>query len=106
MVSKSLLHFDGKRYEMLDFVIMPDHVHLLAVFENNAGMLEQCKSWKHYTAVQINRSLGSHGRFWQQDAFDHLVRHEAEFERLRKYILDNPVVARLHAGEFLHYQRT
>ena len=101
IVHDSLLHFDGDRYEMLDFVIMPNHVHLLACFPYKAAMLEQCESWKHFTATQINRRLGTKGRFWQQDAFDHLVRHEAQFRRLQHYIADNPAQAGLREGDAL-----
>jgi type I restriction enzyme R subunit len=32
IVADSLLHFDGQRYRMGDFVVMPNHVHVLAVF--------------------------------------------------------------------------
>jgi type I restriction enzyme R subunit len=103
IVSSSLLHFDGDRYEVLDFVVMPNHVHLLATFTDEAAMLTQCESWKHFTATQINRRLRGSGRFWQQDAFDHLVRHETQFERLRQYIAENPSKAGLKEGEFVHY---
>ncbi|MFN7563168.1 MAG: transposase [Prosthecobacter sp.] len=99
IVANSLLHFDGDRYEMLDFVIMPNHVHLLATFPDKAAMIDQCDSWKHFTARQINRRLGAQGRFWQQDAFDHLVRHEGQFRRLRDYIAQNPVKAGLRADQ-------
>jgi putative transposase len=99
ILMKSLLHFDGDRYEMLDFVIMPNHVHLLATFPDKASMVEQCDSWKHFTARQINRRLGIQGRFWQQDAFDHLVRHEGQFRRLRDYIAQNPLNAGLRADQ-------
>jgi type I restriction enzyme R subunit len=68
-------------------------------------MLAQCESWKHYTAAQINRQLSQKGRFWQQDAFDHLIRTEGQFEYLRRYIAGNPAKARLGIGEFLHYSR-
>ncbi|MBK8091980.1 MAG: transposase [Verrucomicrobiaceae bacterium] len=99
IVANSLLHFDGDRYEMLDFVIMPNHVHLLATFPDKAAMIVQCDSWKHFTARQINATLGLQGRFWQQDAFDHLVRHEGQFRRLRDYIAQNPVRAGLRADQ-------
>ena len=104
IVAASLRHFDGDRYEMLDFVVMPNHVHLLAVFPDKVAMLPQCDSWKHYTAREINRRLGMKGRFWQQDAFDHLVRHEAQFQRLQTYIAENPAKARLSEGEYFHYR--
>jgi type I restriction enzyme R subunit len=105
LVAKSLRHFDGERYLMLDFVVMPNHVHLLAAFPDEAAMLAQCESWKHYTATGINRALGQKGRFWQADAFDHLVRSERQFAYLRHYIADNPKKAGLRAGEYLHYSR-
>jgi type I restriction enzyme R subunit len=105
IVADSLEHFDGQRYELLDHVVMPNHVHLLAAFPNHDAMLEQCDSWKHYTALQINRRLGRGGRFWQTDGFDHLVRSEPQFEYLRQYIRENPFRAGLHEGEFVHYSK-
>jgi type I restriction enzyme R subunit len=90
---------------MSDFVVMPNHVHLLAAFADEKGMLEQCDSWKHYTAREINRRLGRSGRLWQQDGFDHLVRSTRHYEAFRRYIADNPKKARLKSGEFVHYSK-
>ena len=103
IVAESLRHFDGNRYYLSDFVVMPNHVHVLAAFPTEEAMLEQCESWKHYTARQINGRLGRRGRFWEQDAFDHLVRSPEEFERLRRYIAENPRCAGLSSSEYLHY---
>jgi putative transposase len=105
IVGDSLRHFDGERYELTDYIIMPNHVHLLAAFVDEAGMLEQCDSWKHFTARQINLRLGSKGRYWQQDGFDHLVRSVEQFELFRRYIANNPSKAGLKPGEFLHYSK-
>ena len=103
IISKSLLRFDGERYEILDFVVMPNHVHLLATFPDEAAMLVQCESWKHFTAAQINRLAGRTGQFWQPDSFDHRVRHEAQFCQLRHYIAENPGKAHVKDGEFVLY---
>jgi type I restriction enzyme R subunit len=103
IVASSLRHFDGDRYQLTDFVIMPNHLHLLTVFPDEKRMLDQCEGWKHYTAVQLNRALGRAGRFWQTDGFDHLVRSAEQFEALRRYIAENPARAGLKAGEFVHY---
>ena len=100
MVEDALRHFDGDRYRLLGFVIMPNHVHILASFPNKAGMLAQCRSWKQYTAAKIHRLTGGSGRFWRQDSLDHLVRHEAQFRRLVHYLKQNPVKARLKEGDF------
>lgn len=105
IVQQSLLKFDVDRYHLTDFIIMPNHVHLLAAFLDSESMLKQCENWKHFQAFQINRRLGRKGRFWQQDSFDHLVRSEAQFEYLRRYIADNPQKANLPPHEYLHYSK-
>jgi REP-associated tyrosine transposase len=106
VVADSLRHFDGDRYDLTDYVVMPNHVHVLVAFPDEDSMLQQCESWKHFTATQINRALGRKGRFWQQDGFDHLVRSPEQFDYLRRYISENPVRARLRAREYVHYSKT
>ena len=88
---------------MIDFVVMPNHVHMLVVFPDDDSQLKQCESWKHFTAMKINKKLGRKHRFWQQDAFDHLVRSLEQFDYLRQYIADNPKKAKLRLGEYLVY---
>ena len=100
IVANSLLHFDGVRYRMGDFVVMPNHVHLLAAFATADTMKQQCDSWLHYTAVHINRQLSEKGKFWQQEPFDHLVRSIEQFDYLRRYISENPRKANLNRGEY------
>ncbi len=102
IVADSLLHFDRQRYRMGDFVVMPNHVHLLAAFAKPEAMKAQCDSWLHFTAFQINRTIGEKGKFWQQEPFDHLVRSPEQYEYLRQYIADNPFKANLLAGEYLY----
>ena len=97
-----MLHFDGQRYRMGDFIVMPNHVHFLAAFASEEMMKEQCDSWLHYTAFRINKSIGEKGKFWQQEVFDHLVRSPEQYEYLRQYVADNPVKSRLKEGEYLY----
>jgi putative transposase len=96
------LHFDGDRYRMGDFIIMPTHVHLLAAFASAEAMKEQCDSWLHYTARQINLTIGENGKFWQQEPFDHLIRSAEQYEHVRQYIADNPRKAGVKSGEYLY----
>jgi REP element-mobilizing transposase RayT len=105
IVADSLHKFDGQRYELTDFIVMPNHVHLLAAFATEEGLLAQCESWKHYQSRELNRRLASSGRFWQQDGFDHLVRSVEQFEALRRYIAANPRKAHLRPGEYHHYSK-
>ncbi len=102
IVSDSLLKFDGDRYRMGDFVVMPNHVHLLVAFGSESGLKDQCASWLRYTARQINLATGQTGKFWQQEPFDHLVRSLEQYDYLRQYIADNPRKANLRPGEFLY----
>ncbi|MEQ1903942.1 MAG: transposase [Pirellulaceae bacterium] len=105
IVADSLHKFDGERYQLTDFVVMPNHVHLLVAFADEDGMLSQCDSWKHFTARELNQRLGTKGRFWQQDGFDHLVRTEEHFEAFRRYIANNPGKAHLKSGESVHFSK-
>jgi REP element-mobilizing transposase RayT len=101
IVADNLTHFDGQRYQLGEFVVMPNHVHLLACLLGKTDLEQQCYAWKKYTATRINRALGQRGRFWHEESFDHLVRSPEEFEHLRRYIVENPQEARLHEGEYL-----
>ena len=51
--------------------------------------------WKSYTAKEANRLLRRTGVFWQREYYDHLVQDEAEFRRVVRYVLENPVKAGL-----------
>jgi len=82
---------------------MPNHVHLLVGEIPRDRMLSQVESWKRWTGNQINKLLTRRGRFWQDESFDHLVRSEAAFRRLKRYIAENP--AKVRPGEFLHWVR-
>jgi REP element-mobilizing transposase RayT len=105
IVADSLHKFDGQRYLLTDFVIMPNHIHLLASFKEEARMLDQCESWKHFTAHEINKRLKQSGRLWQQDGFDHLVRTDDQFASLRQYIANNPQKANLKPNEWRHFSK-
>ena len=73
IVADNLRHFDGDRYQLGDFVVMPNHVHLLVCLLGRTHLEKQCYSWKKYTATKINGALGQRGRFWHEESFDHLV---------------------------------
>ncbi|MFC5454846.1 transposase [Prosthecobacter fluviatilis] len=105
LVADALHHFDGSRYVLGDYVVMPNHVHLLVGGLAREAMLKQVESWKRWMAIGINQTLGRSGRFWQDESFDHLVRNEASFEKFRAYIARNPVMAGLKTDHFLLWQR-
>jgi REP element-mobilizing transposase RayT len=104
-VASAIGHFDGIRYDVSDYVVMPNHVHVLFSHRGTFTPSGICYSWKKYSAVRINAILGRHGHFWQEESFDHLVRSAEQFEYLRTYIADNPIRAGLNLGEYILYQR-
>ena len=102
IVVDSLLYFNGNRYHMGDFVVMPNHVHLLVCLLYDTDLLKQCHSWKKFSAGKINKVLGKTGRFWQEESFDHLVRSPEQFCAIRQYIRENPIY--LQSGDYFLYQ--
>jgi len=105
IVADSLHHFEGVRYFLGDFVVVPNHVHLLVCMIGTTEVESQCYSWKKFTATKINKVLGQKDRFWQEESFDHLVRSPGQFDRLRDYIAENPKKAGLRSGEYLYWKR-
>jgi putative transposase len=73
---------------------MPNHVHLLLTPAIELPKLT--KSLKGITAKRANGILQLLGNpFWQEESYDHLVRHEREFDKIKNYIEENPVRAGL-----------
>jgi len=95
-VIETLLHTQTvlKRCTLHAFVIMPNHVHVLAT--PAVPLPQLTKTIKSFTANQANRVLGRTGQpFWQNETYDHLVRDATSFEKIRHYIEHNPVRAGL-----------
>ncbi len=101
VVAASLRYLDGKTIDLDCYTILYNHVHALfqplfnqatdAYFPLRTIM----KSHKGYTARECNNILGRKGQFWQHESFDHYARDEGERDRIRRYILQNPVTAGL-----------
>ena len=89
IVEDALQHFDRNRYNLDEFVIMPNHVHAIVTPLGEFLLSSIVHSWKSFTANEINVALGHSGAFWQKESFDHIVRSAASLEKFRKYIRDN-----------------
>ena len=97
LIQETLQHFDGQRYDLIAWCIMPNHVHVIVrPFEGHdlPGILH---SWKSFTAKQANKLLGETGAFWQDEYYDHLIRDEKDFNHHLSYLLQNPEKAGLDA---------
>jgi len=95
LVAGALRFFDGKRYELFSWCIMPNHVHVVVrIFDANK-LASVLHSWKTYTAREANKILGCEGSFWQREYYDHLIRNDDELFRTIIYVLENPIKSNL-----------
>ncbi|WP_166442571.1 transposase [Phragmitibacter flavus] len=98
VVENALRYFHNERYTLGRFVIMPNHVHALICPQGEHALKDILHSWKRFTARKINEALGRKGELWQSESYDHIVRDEAELQRIENYILQNPLKAGLQDG--------
>ena len=72
------------------FLLMPDHLHMLAMFPREEGMSRVVHDWKRWQTRQ-------HAVNWQDGYFDHRIRGDREFGLKVHYVRQNPVVKELCA---------
>jgi REP element-mobilizing transposase RayT len=97
IMQNALLHFDGTRYKLLAWCVMPNHVHVLSETVPGHPLPGVVHSWKSFTGTAINRVIGTSGTFWMPDYFDRFVRNQKHLESVIDYIENNPVKAGLVA---------
>jgi type I restriction enzyme R subunit len=90
IVSESILYFDGQRYDLDCFVIMPNHVHLLLRPLAPHKLSDIIKTMKSFSARELNKILKREGPLWQRDYYDRLIRSAKQFSWVRSYIEKNP----------------
>jgi isoleucyl-tRNA synthetase/REP element-mobilizing transposase RayT len=95
VVQDALHHFDGQRYELIAWAVMPNHVHAVVRPLPGHELERILHSWKSFTANQANSILGRQGQFWQEEYYDHLIRDEEDFCENVSYTLANPAKAGL-----------
>jgi REP element-mobilizing transposase RayT len=95
MFVRILRHFDGSRYRLHAWCVMPNHVHVVfrPLAEHKLSAI--LHAWKSYSAKEANRILRRSGDFWQREYYDHLIRDERDLQRCIRYVLDNPKKAGL-----------
>jgi S-adenosylmethionine decarboxylase proenzyme len=101
IVADSLQHFDGKRYHLYAWCVMPNHVHVVFRPIQRFKLDEVLHSWKSFSSHEINKALGRTGEFWQREYYDHLVRNESQLDVMIRYTLNNPAKAGLRNWEWI-----
>jgi REP element-mobilizing transposase RayT len=117
MVQETLLFFDGQRYRVFAWVVMPNHVHVLFQPIHGWTVAKIVASWKKYTARRIcehrrksgnanlpiggeanaNQEIGVPGDqpVWHREYWDRYMRDDYHFLQAVEYIHQNPVKAGL-----------
>ena len=95
VVERALLFFDGERYRLSAWSIMPNHVHVLVTPLERWTLASIVHSWKSFTAKKANVLLAREGLFWAREYFDRAIRDERHYGNAMGYIAMNPVKAGL-----------
>ena len=99
-IIKNIIHkFDGLYYNLICYCIMPNHVHLVfSIFNNEKSLSDIMKLIKGNSSIMINKFLNRQGNLWQPESFDRLIRDDKELYQFIKFVLLNPVKAKLVDG--------
>lgn len=83
-------HYPDIRLEA--FVIMPNHVHgIISLLDQKYSLSEIVRAFKSFSARRINLIRKTPGiPVWQRGFHDHIIRDEAELQRIADYIDTNP----------------
>jgi len=112
IVSEAMHYRNGNIYRLDAYCIMSNHVHAIfapflseeewqrllqpgSQIRSDSALSNLMQSLKGYTAHEANRAIGRSGQFWEHESYDHFVRNAEEFNRIIRYVLNNPVKAGL-----------
>ena len=95
LVADTLRCWDGKRYRLIAWCVMPNHVPVVFRIAPGHELASILQRWKTYTAKMANQLLGRTGVFWQREYYDRLIRDGEELERAGRYVVSNPEKAGL-----------
>ncbi len=82
-----------KSIELLQYVVMPNHVHMILFIPYNDGrmissptsILTAVGQMKRYVSKKIGEAI------WQKSFHDHVIRDQNDYEKIAKYIYENPI---------------
>ena len=78
-----------------DFVIMPNHVHILMTVPGEMSLEMTMQLIKGSFSFRANKELGFRGEIWQRGYSDVQILDDQSFQQHREYIENNPLKAGL-----------
>lgn len=95
IVDEALKYFHGTRYDLDEYVVMPNHVHVIVIPKQNWDLSQITHSWKSFTSNEINKIIDREGALWMPESFDHIIRSSLQLQKIRQYIKNNPKVKKI-----------
>ena len=95
IVHDAIFFYHGKKYNVISWCIMPNHVHVLIEVMKNISLSSILHSWRSFSSNEINKLLNRSGRLWMPEYFDRFIRDNDHFNNVVNYIHNNPVKAGL-----------
>jgi putative transposase len=84
-----------RKFKLHDFVVMPDHVHLLIEVDNDMTIEKAMQLIKGRFSHRLSHEFGYKGEVWQRGFTEVQVMNKQNFEAYHAYIAENPVKAGL-----------
>jgi putative transposase len=98
----TIYHHRGTAYQLHEFVVMPDHIHILLTPKTS---LEKAVQFiKGGFSYRARKELGSNLEVWQKGFSDHRIRDASDYCIHQIYIQQNPVLEHLceRAEDYLY----
>ena len=86
---------DQSRFEVHEFVVMPNHVHLILSPGPSTTLERSLQLIKGGFSHRVGKELGLNREIWQRGSVDHRIRDGSDYAQHRAYIHQNPVRAHL-----------
>lgn len=87
--------FNGSRYRLSCWVIMPNHCHVVICPFEGHELEDVLGAMKGVTSRHINLATGNSGQIWQQESYDRIIRDGEHLDRVIQYIGRNPANSKL-----------
>lgn len=97
-VASVLEHDNGERYDLREWTIMPNHIHVVVAPKKGYPMKGLVDQWKRVSAHAVTRFSAMKAPVWQRDFYSRIIRTREEYGRQMAYVWHNPESAGLAAG--------
>ena len=105
VIAEMRLSVEWGELESFAWVLMPHHLHWPLALKQQHSLPNVMQSLKSRTAIAANRQLRRRGPVWESAYHDRALRKDEDLQGAARYIVANPLRARLvaHIGDYPHW---